>query len=461
MKKLRNKTFITIFTIISTFLIIGLIIVNVQNYNREYENIKRNLTMIGPMVKRDENKFREPDIDNMMIMDYEVYTIKLKDNKIDRIINHGNNTNLDIDTIANNIINKNNSDKLQIGNLYLNKYSYNLKYNDVLLVINTKDINHRLTNLLIYSLIIFMLSEVIIAYLSQRITIWITKPAIEAFKKQKEFIEDASHELKTPLAIIMASSDELKEDKKNKKYIDNIKYETERMNKLITSLLDLSKLENAVTIGAYHEENISKIIEKVALTFESIAYENDLSIKTDIEDDIIFNCNKDEIERLIAIIVDNAIKHSTKKTTIEINTHKIKNNINIEISNIGEGIKPGDEEKIFERFYRADKSRNRSENRYGLGLAIAKNIVINHGGIIEAFSKGMPAISTSIGAEGLEYIDGETIIIADDKDDFKIAIKTLTDKQRQKDIGEKAREIYDKNYSPEAIEELLCQAVLI
>ena len=314
MKKLRNKTFITIFTIISTFLIIGLIIVNVQNYNREYENIKRNLTMIGPMVKRDENKFREPDIDNMMIMDYEVYTIKLKDNKIDRIINHGNNTNLDIDTIANNIINKNNSDKLQIGNLYLNKYSYNLKYNDVLLVINTKDINHRLTNLLIYSLIIFMLSEVIIAYLSQRITIWITKPAIEAFKKQKEFIEDASHELKTPLAIIMASSDELKEDKKNKKYIDNIKYETERMNKLITSLLDLSKLENAVTIGAYHEENISKIIEKVALTFESIAYENDLSIKTDIEDDIIFNCNKDEIERLIAIIVDNAIKHRNTAT---------------------------------------------------------------------------------------------------------------------------------------------------
>lgn len=387
MKKLRNKTFITIFTIISTFLIIGLIIVNVQNYNREYENIKRNLTMIGPMVKRDENKFREPDIDNMMIMDYEVYTIKLKDNKIDRIINHGNNTNLDIDTIANNIINRNNSDKFQIGNLYLNKYSYNLKYNDVLLVINTKDINHRLTNLLIYSLIIFILSEFIIAYLSQRITIWITKPAIEAFKKQKEFIEDASHELKTPLAIIMASSDELKEDKKNKKYIDNIKYETERMNKLITSLLDLSKLENAVTIGAYHEENISKIIEKVALTFESIAYENDLSIKTDIEDDIILNCNKDEIERLIAIIVDNAIKHSTKKTTIEINTHKIKNNINIEISNVGEGIKPGDEEKIFERFYRADKSRNRNENRYGLGLAIAKNIVINHGGIIEAFSK--------------------------------------------------------------------------
>ena len=386
MKKLRNKTFITIFTIISTFLIIGLIIVNVQNYNREYENIKRNLTMIGPMVKRDENKFREPDIDNMMIMDYEVYTIKLKDNKIDRIINHGNTSNLDIDTIANNIISKNNSDKLQIGNLYLNKYSYNLKYNDVLLVINTKDINHRLTNLLIYSVIIFMLSEVIIAYLSQKITIWITKPAIEAFKKQKEFIEDASHELKTPLAIIMASSDELKEDKKNKKYIDNIKYETERMNKLITSLLNLSKLENNVTIGAYHEENISKIIEKVALTFESIAYENDLSIKTDIEDNIIFNCNKDEIERLIAIIVDNAIKHSTKKTIIEIIAHKIKNNINIEISNIGEGIKPGDEEKIFERFYRADKSRNRSENRYGLGLAIAKNIVINHGGTIEAFS---------------------------------------------------------------------------
>ena len=94
----------------------------------------------------------------------------------------------------------------------------------------------------------------------------------------------------------------------------------------------------------------------------------------------------EEIEKLISIVLDNAIKHSYKATSIKVNLYKDKNNINIEIINSGDPIKSGDEEKIFERFYRADKSRNRDSNRYGLGLAIAKNIVTKHHGMISAFS---------------------------------------------------------------------------
>lgn len=384
MKKLTKKTFITIFSIISSFLIISLIFINVENYKREYENIKRNLTTISPAFRP--NGRKEPELDKMMIMDYEVYTIRINNNHIENIISHGNKTDFDIDNISQIILENNGEDTLRIGNLYNNKYAYNLKYNDVLTVINTKDINTKLMNLLVVSLIIFSLGETIIYYLSKKITTWITKPAIDSFSKQKEFIEDASHELKTPLAIIMASSDELINDKKNQKYIDNIKYETERMNKLITSLLDLSKLENGVTKVTYQDENISKIVKKVALTFESIAYEEKIKIVSNIEENIVFKCNKDEIERLVSIILDNAIKHSYQESIINIELHKIKNYINIEITNTGDNIKPGDEEKIFERFYRADKSRNRNANRYGLGLAIAKNIVINHNGVISATS---------------------------------------------------------------------------
>lgn len=385
MKKLSRKTFITIFSIISTFLIIGLIIINVEIYHREYENIKRNLMFINPMKDKGK-KLGNPDMDNMMIMDYEIYTIRLQEKNIERIINHGIENNPDITNIANKILKNNNHDKIYIGNLYYNKYAYNLKINDVLVIINTKDINNRLSSLLIYSLLAFILIEIIIYYLSKKITTWITAPAIESFNKQKEFIADASHELKTPLAIIMASSDELKDDKKNSKYINNIKYETERMNKLITNLLDLSKLESGVTKETFKEENLSKIITKIALTFESIAFENNLNIKTNIDDNIMLKCNKDEIEKLISIIIDNAIKHSIKNNDIFIDAHQVKDNIMISLTNTGKGITKGDEEKIFERFYRADKSRNRSDNRYGLGLAIAKNIVINHNGLISAIS---------------------------------------------------------------------------
>ena len=229
--------------------------------------------------------------------------------------------------------------------------------------------------------------EIIIFYISKKITKRITKPAQESFDKQKEFIADASHELKTPLAVIMASSDELKSDKKNQKYIDNIKYESERMSNLIKSLLDLSKLENGVSINSYKEEDISKIVERICLTFEAIAFEQNIEIETNIEKGIMFKCSKEEIERLVSIILDNAIKHSYKKSLINVILNKDKNNINVEITNSGEPIKPGDEERIFERFYRADKSRNRDANRYGLGLAIAKNIVTNHNGTIKAKSE--------------------------------------------------------------------------
>ncbi len=392
MKRLNKKTFFTIFLLISSFLIIGITIYNYQIYKREYESVRRNLNSIDRMIpdnKIDDNH-KPKNIDNMIIMDYEVYTVYLSDNKIDRIISHSNNnSDFDVNSVAYNLLNKDND--YHIGNLYMNKYSYN-KTNDMIIIVNTKSINNKLISTLIKSIILFIFSEIMIYLISKIITDWITKPAIESYKKQKEFIADASHELKTPLAIIMASSDEIKVNSSNQKYIDNIKYETDRMNKLITNLLDLSKLENGVKKELYKLENISKIVSKICLTFESIAYENNIDIDTNIEDNINYMCIKEDIERLISIIIDNAIKHSYKDTSIEVSMYKKKNNINIEITNTGDEIKKEDEEKIFGRFYRVDKARNRSENRYGLGLAIAKSIVDNHNGVIKASSNNSKTI---------------------------------------------------------------------
>ena len=396
MKELNKKVFKTIFIILSIFIVSGVVIYNVQSYKKEYDSVKRNLNFIEERnipqdlpepIDLDPSALepKDRDLDNMMIMDYEVYTVKLNNKKIEKIINHSSSTGeFNVRSIAQKIINSN--EDLKVGNLYNNKYSYNYKA-DTIVIINTKKINDRLLFTFVCSIMLLIVFEIIIFYISKKITKRITKPAQESFDKQKEFIADASHELKTPLAVIMASSDELKSDKKNQKYIDNIKYESERMSTLIKSLLDLSKLENGVSINSYKEEDISKIVERICLTFEAIAFEQNIEIETNIEKGIMFKCSKEEIERLVSIILDNAIKHSYKKSLINVILNKDKNNINVEITNSGEPIKPGDEERIFERFYRADKSRNRDANRYGLGLAIAKNIVTNHNGTIKAKSE--------------------------------------------------------------------------
>ena len=375
MNNLNRKVFFVILGILSFFLILGITIFNNQIYEREYKNINFNLN------KLDSNRLN--DFNNMKFLDYDIYTVIFNNTDEINIIKHNyNSEDFDIKKVIDEILEK----KPHSDNLYFNNYVYKYVKSNVLVIINTTKISNKLRNILGISIIIFILSEILFVIVSFLLTEWITRPASEAFQKQKDFIADASHELKTPLAVIMASSDSIKVNKDSIKYLDNIKFETERMNKLISNLLELSKLENAKKIER-KDENISKIVEKIALTFEPIAFEETIQIKTDIEKNTSFKCNKDDIEKVISILLDNAIKHSNKNTSIEVSLHKIKNNICIKVINEGNEIKKGEEELIFERFFRSDKSRNRDANRYGLGLAIAKNIINLHDGTIKAYSK--------------------------------------------------------------------------
>lgn len=399
MKKLGRKVFLTIFGILTFFLIVSLVLINVMSYRRELESVRKNLNIIddrGNWARPGRKFFDEPrddfmdenrpDDENMMFGECEVYAVDIESGLIIQMFDHGEQSDFDPIGAAETIINQNDADAVTIGNLYAGAYSYKYIYGRSIVIINNELISIKLRRLLIESIIIFFVIDILIAFVSKLVTGWITKPAKEAFDRQREFIADASHELKTPLAVIMASSDELKGNEENARYIDNIKYESDRMNKLITGLLDLSKLEDGVSRENFKDENLSKIIEKTCLVFEGVAYDQGIGIETDIEPDIRRNCSKEEIEKLISTLVDNAVKHSEKGTSVLVNLHRGKNII-IEVVNTGEPIAPGDEEKIFERFYRADKSRNRNENRYGLGLAIAKRIVLNHDGMIRAYSR--------------------------------------------------------------------------
>ncbi len=157
------------------------------------------------------------------------------------------------------------------------------------------------------------------------------------------------------------------------------------MNTLIAKMLMLASSENAEH-SQMTEGDLSKIVSLASLTFEAKALEENRKLSINIQEGISTRFNEGDIRQLIEILLDNALQHSFKNTTIYLNLHRDGKQVILEVTNEGEGIASGDEEKIFERFYRADKSRTGENNNYGLGLAIAKNIVQNLKGEISANS---------------------------------------------------------------------------
>lgn len=395
MNKLKNKVFCVIFFILTIFLISILCIFNFQNYNREKNDVRNNLLRMNDGRDREfmripnasepiEKNKTSSELEPRIFMDSMVYTAILdNDNNVIDVINHTQNDVSDdkIKNIAENIIKNKGQANTKIGNLYFEEYSYSLKNNNSLTIIDNTFARERLIDLLKTSILIFILLELTIIYISIKLTSWIIKPVIETFEKQKQFVADASHELKTPLSVIMASAEALDNEPSEKKWLNNIKSESERMSNLISDLLDMAKLENGIK-EQYSITDLSKVIEREVLTFESLIYEKKIKLDYNIEENIKLNCNSNQIKQLVAILLDNAIKHSSLQGEIKVNLKKDKNNIILEVKNKGKEIPKEEREKIFERFYRVDESRNRNENRYGLGLAIAKNIVSNHNGKI-------------------------------------------------------------------------------
>ena len=388
MKKLRNKIFYTVLGILSLSLLAFIVLFNVQHYNEQKDIIRRTLGFNGIKERNNQNNENVPTPPNRNIrfMDTNAVTIILDENdNIIEIINHSNS---DVDTdkvkeVANKIL-SGDKEREYIGSLYTEDYSYSYRKGRELIIIDNSFAKENLLHGLKSSLLYFMVLEIIFIFISKKITKWISEPVEDAFNKQKDFIADASHELKTPISVITASAEALEDNPKEKKWLTNIKNESERMNGLVIDLLDLAKTESGnleLTTG-----NLSKVVELSVLTFEAKAYEKNIKLDYHIDKDISIKMNENSIKQLIEILLDNAIKHSNEKGKVEVNLVD-GSNILLTVSNTGDEIPKGEEEKIFERFYRVDKSRNRNDNRYGLGLAIAKNIVTIHKGTIKAYSK--------------------------------------------------------------------------
>jgi two-component system sensor histidine kinase CiaH len=238
-----------------------------------------------------------------------------------------------------------------------------------------KTLRELLTTFLFVGLVMLVVIFIISLYFANRAI----KPIAEAWEKQKQFVADASHELKTPIAIINANSDALLANQEEtiisqKKWLGYIKAETGRMTKLINDLLYLAKTENTI-VHTYSSFDLSSIATNVILSMEAIAFEKGIKLTYTLEQDIIAKSDPEQIKQVVIILLDNAIKYTNEKGCIDILLKKTKRQIVFSIQNSGKGIKKQDLPKLFDRFYRADPSRTQESGGYGLGLSVAKAIM--------------------------------------------------------------------------------------
>ena len=245
-------------------------------------------------------------------------------------------------------------------------------------LIRTQVINYSLFgagSLLVFFLISLFLSGVAI------------KPVEKAWRQQQQFVADASHELKTPITVMLANTSILLNNKtydKNAtiKWVSYIELEAKRMKKLVEDLLFLARLDTKENPYQLSRVCLSDVVSESALPFEAVLFETGKQLNTDIQPDLYVSGDPHQLTQLVSILLDNANKYADNHLPVTIKLKSERNMAVLSVTNYGEPIAKENIPYIFNRFFREDKARTRTQNSYGLGLSIAKEIVDSYHGKI-------------------------------------------------------------------------------
>ena len=220
-------------------------------------------------------------------------------------------------------------------------------------------------------------------------------PIKETLFKQKQFISNASHELKTPLTIISANAEVLKQNGDNQ-WIDNITSQTERLNLLVNDMLSLAKIDEAKEQLSILNFNLSEVVTNEALAFDALAFEKGKNLSLFIQPNLQYKGDIKSVKNIVNILLDNAVKHANTGGEIALYLKKDGNKTSLVVFNTGSDIPNSDSQKVFERFYRSDQSRSRESGGSGLGLSIAKGIADNNKWKITATSKYQESMTITL-----------------------------------------------------------------
>lgn len=245
-------------------------------------------------------------------------------------------------------------------------------------------------NLLFWSLLVFFIAWFIFLCLVWRLSNWVFRPVETAWAQQRQFIADASHELKTPLTVILANMRILENHKEDtianqQRWIESSNQEALRMKKLVSDMLLLARNDANEDQPIVAEPVLfSDVVLGAILSFESVALDNGLHIHETLDEDCVLDGDKTQLEELVNILLDNACKYAPAGSAIDVSLTRQDKNLHLSVHNKGNAFDEETLKHLFERFYRVDESRTRETGGYGLGLAIADSICQRHHGHITA-----------------------------------------------------------------------------
>ncbi|NLW40998.1 MAG: HAMP domain-containing histidine kinase [Tissierellia bacterium] len=243
-----------------------------------------------------------------------------------------------------------------------------------------------LNNMMKNCLIIGILSFFAFLVISIQLSKWAVKPVDLAWEQQRQFVADASHELKTPLTVITTNAELALcpdyDDESRKKFLNSILIMSRQMRSLTEKMLQLARADNPDLKEAFHIVDFSKLVSNTILPFEPVFFERGLVLKSQIDNNIKVKGEESQLHQLVDVLLDNAQKYSKEAGTTWVSLKKLgKKRCLLSVANEGKPISKEEAENIFKRFYRGDKARRRTGS-FGLGLSIAESVVTSHRGRI-------------------------------------------------------------------------------
>ena len=260
-------------------------------------------------------------------------------------------------------------------------YIYKLRKKQLMLISSAPALQATIPAIVLCIFLLFG-GLILFTFSSRIISRWLTQPIEDMISSEKKFISNASHELKTPLAVIRSNTQLLqKEISADNKHLEYIHQETERMIVLVNKMLTLVRLDTAQNQAQPKRFRVDEALYDIIYPMESVAYEKKIRMTVDIQEEMYIDGIEDQIQNLLSILLNNAISYTPEYGEIVIRAYIQAKKFYLKVSNSGDPIPEEIRDRLFERFFRADEARE-DNGHYGLGLSIASSIAANHGGRI-------------------------------------------------------------------------------